>query len=415
MATINGGDGNDNLPGTEFDDYIFGGLGNDTLSGLAGNDTLSGSNDNDLLNGGAGDDVMEGGPGSDQINGGSGFDLMWMYYAGAAVTADLIAGTVTGGETTGDTFTSIEALTGAYDFANLLYGSAAANQLIGGIQGDHLEGRGGNDTIYGWRGADTMLGGAGNDTLLDNRPDLANGTEGDTLDGGSGADSMAGGMGDDLYFVDNAGDTVTEGFGEGNDTVKSTVDHVLAANVETLLLWGGGSPGATGNSGDNTIVGNNGANQLDGAGGADMVKGRSGNDTVIGGEGNDTLQGNDGADVLRGGLGRDSLTGGAGPDVFDFDDIAESPNSSQRDRIRDFIDGDDVIDVSSIDAVAGGADDAFAFILDAKFSGAGAELRAVATAGGNTMVSADIDGDKVADFSVLLIGSFVLDAGDFVA
>ena len=60
------------------------------------------------------------------------------------------------------------------------------------------------------------------------------------LDGGAGADTMSGGTGNDIYFVDNAGDAVTENANEGTDTVyldRST--YTLGANVENLILQGG--------------------------------------------------------------------------------------------------------------------------------------------------------------------------------
>ncbi len=74
-----GGDGNDTLIGTEFQDSINGGGGNDFLSGLNGNDSLSGFMGNDYLSGGNGDDMLFGdgvGYGNDTLLGGSGNDLL---------------------------------------------------------------------------------------------------------------------------------------------------------------------------------------------------------------------------------------------------------------------------------------------------------------------------------------------------
>ena len=52
--------------------------------------------------------------------------------------------------------------------------------------------------------------------------------------------SACGGKGDDTYVVDGL-DTVVELLGEGTDTVQSTVDHALGANVENLVLVGYGA------------------------------------------------------------------------------------------------------------------------------------------------------------------------------
>jgi Ca2+-binding RTX toxin-like protein len=62
----------------------------------------------------------------------------------------------------------------------------------------------------------------------------------DTLNGLVGADTMAGGDGSDLYFVDQAGDVVTElATRASTDRVVSTVSTTLAANAEILELVGG--------------------------------------------------------------------------------------------------------------------------------------------------------------------------------
>ena len=415
MATWNGTSGDDVYSGTEFDDYINGLLGNDTLYGLGGNDTMVGGWGNDALYGGDDDDVMEGGAGTDHMDGGAGLDTMWMYYAGASVTADLAAGTVTGGETTGDTYTAIENLTGAYDFANMLYVDANANVLIGGIESDELSGREGSDTLYGWRGADTLLGGDGDDYLYDDRQDLSRGSEGDSLDGGVGADVMAGGLGDDIYYVDNPLDLVSERDAEGFDIVHSTASSwVMGGNVEKIILDKARDIDATGNSIANVMVGNRGSNELLGLEGNDSLRGGGDNDMLDGGLGNDVLLGGGGDDILIGGFGADRLTGDLGNDLFTYNAVSDSAAGGLRDLIRDFLQGADRFDVSAIDAVAGGDDDAFTYIGRKRFTGEAGELRAVDYDVGRTVISGDVDGDGVADFQAVVLGSHTLTVDDFI-
>jgi Ca2+-binding RTX toxin-like protein len=159
-------------------------------------------------------------------------------------------------------------------------GGSGIDNFTGTAGADHLVGNGGNDNLYGGGGSDWLEGGDGNDTL----------------DGGAGADTMTGGAGSDIYFVDNAGDVVTEAANAGTDLVNSSIGYVLGANVENLTLTGTDAINGTGNSLSNTITGNDANNTL---------LGLDGNDTLYGGGGDDKLDGGAGADVMKGGLGDD--------------------------------------------------------------------------------------------------------------
>jgi Ca2+-binding RTX toxin-like protein len=163
-------------------------------------------------------------------------------------------------------------------------------QWIVGTRGDDSLSAPDQDTvIYGYAGNDTLLGGAGHDTLL-------------------------GGRGDDLLRGDG-GHLVTE---------DPATQH----------------------------------------GGNDLLRGGPGNDTLWGEGGNDTLHGGAGDDVLIGGFGRDVMAGGEGADRFVFGTVVDYGSQTPgfyeaasvdtglgpwaRDVILDFTQGEDVIDLSTI-------------------------------------------------------------------
>jgi len=149
---------------------------------------------------------------------------------------------------------------------------------------------------------------------------------------------------------------------------------------------------------------------LDGGAGDDFLQGLGGNDSLLGQAGNDRLDGGDGADVLTGGAGRDILVGGAGADRFDLDIAADSAVGSG-DQILDFLAGVDKIDLSTLDAKTGTKkNDAFQFIGESAFSGAAGQLRfekvdLPGTADDHIKILGDVNGDKVADFEIILLGN----------
>ena len=62
--------------GTKANDVLDGGPGDDTLPGWFGNDQIAGGPGNDDVRSQEGDDVADGGPGNDFINGGEGNDVL---------------------------------------------------------------------------------------------------------------------------------------------------------------------------------------------------------------------------------------------------------------------------------------------------------------------------------------------------
>lgn len=183
----------------------------------------------------------------------------------------------------------------------VINGTASNDELFGSGGDDILFGLGGDDWLSTGSGKDTLIGGDGNDTLR-------SGYGNDSLSGGTGADNLDGGDGNDTYIVENILDVAAEpyrGTLGGIDTVRSSVNYTLSANLENLLLEGVAAINGTGNALANNIYGNSAANVLTGEGGNDLLRGGGGNDTITGGSGNDFISSDAGNDILTGGTGFD--------------------------------------------------------------------------------------------------------------
>lgn len=387
--TIRGGAGSDSIDAGSGNDLAYGQDGDDFLSGGADNDRLYGGNGNDSLDGGGGDDRLYGDAGADSMVGNFGNDIYYVDNVGDTTTefsasdgVDLVYSTVT---FTLSQFVDNMTLTGSANIDGT--GNADANRITGNSGANELSGLGGDDILNGGTGGDNMHGGGGNDT----------------------------------YYVESAGDHVDETGGSGIDKVISSKSFSLVASsylfgdVENLTLTGSANLNGAGNALANSLMGNNGNNMLNGNDGADILRGGSGDDTLAGGNGNDSLNGMNGNDSLNGGTGADSQTGGLGADTFLYQTIGQSTVASTgRDTIVDFnhAQGDN-INLSAIDAnttLAG--NQAFVFISTAAFSGTAGELRAQIS-GANTILQGDVNGNGVADFSILVKGVTSLQGSDF--
>jgi serralysin len=157
-----------------------------------------------------------------------------------------------------------------------------------------------------------------------------------------------------------------------------------------------------GTSARDNISGLAGDDLIDGAGGDDEISGDGGHDTIYGGAGNDRIVGGSGNDIIYGGSGRDTLWGCSGADVFAYASVTDSLVSA-KDSIKDF-DFADTINLSAIDAVTGGGDDAFTFIGAANFTGAAGQLHYVVTGLSSVRIEGDVNGDSVADFAIDVVG-----------
>lgn len=210
-------------------------------------ENLLGGNAGDRLFGNAGSNLIDGGPGDDTMSGGNGDDTYLVAQRGDRVIEDNADPDIGGHDLVRSSLPSYT-LPDHVEDLELAAGAVAA---IGNDQANLLRGNGGPvNYLQGGPGTDTLIGGDGNDT----------------------------------YYVDQAGDVVSETNPDrstgGRDTVVSTLRAwSLGAFVEDLIL-GEGATTAIGNNLGNYLLGNSDpVNYLDG---------RAGADTMVGGDGNDT-------------------------------------------------------------------------------------------------------------------------------
>ncbi len=391
--TINTGAGDDTVnaksrPAGGGFDVVDGGIGTDTLVVNATSETqavqlftggsptfsiFSGSNnfrvdaynfEHVMITGGGGDDAFNTGAGGVTVDGRGGIDHWLADYSTMTANITFTLGTTTSIASVG--LTSIQRI----ERLTIITGS-------------------GKDTITGGGQADSINTGAGNDTI--NATSRPTGGGFDVVDGGTGVDSL---------IVDTSAETAdvqlfaggSPSFGLFSDSGNFRVD---AYNMEKIIFTGG--------SGNDTAGGLAQADTLDMG---------IGNDQASGGGGADTIAGGGGVDRLQGGRGADTLGGGGGADTFIYASVAESSvKPNEIDTITDFQSGTDKLDLAAIDANVLFADgnQAFTFIGGGAFGNNRGELRSVAG-----LVEADVNGDGIADFRILLGNGAAATAGDFL-
>jgi len=258
--------------------------------------------------------------------------------------------------------------------------------LLGGAQADTVTSTGTIEgTIDLGSGDDTFTGGKGEDVVLDN----------------AGFNKIKLGAGDDTFEINGQGTYALDG-GTGFDTLDLSAfpggTYHVNLGASTAIL---GAATIAANHGDSGFVGSGGAIK-----GFEGVLGSDGADFIAGGTGVDVLSGGKGPDTLAGGGGGDLLIGGAGGDTFVYFSAKDSAvTKTGMDRIFDFADGVDVIDLHLIDTDSKAADDQGFFFIgtNVAFGKNSGELRAVSV-GLDMVIQGDVNGDGKADFAILLVG-----------
>ena len=284
-------------------------------------------------------DTLISNTGIDTLVGGKGADLFILNNAADVVSVGSSHGV--------DTIQSAFNDTLAANVASLVLTGSAHLTGTGNSMADTLRANGAGDTLIAGTGVATMIGGAGNDLfVVDSASDsvqsaagagvdtisssatfalpanvntlvmtgagsikgsantgndlltasastgkvtLVGGSGADTLVSGTGVDSLVGGTGSTLFIVSNASDVVSVASTTGADTIQSSVNDTLAANVSTLVLTGSGSVTGTGNAMADILYAN---------AGADTLSAGTGVATLVGGTGNDVFVVNNTGDIV---------------------------------------------------------------------------------------------------------------------
>lgn len=380
------------------------GSGNDTLDGGAGTDLLLGGGGNDLLQGGLDQDFLLGGSGNNQLDGGTGnspggidLELDFAVYALApgGVTIDLHAGSGSNGYGGSDTISNVEGVIGSLD-DDVIKGDTSDLTVLVGLSGDDMLTAADKEAQTGLQlpNFNILVGGDGDDALM----------------GGDGALNILTGDGFSIADVVSAAGSIP------------LIGGLVGGFIDDAL--GGALPPELG----------------------DLLNVGSGNDTLHGGDGLDLMLGGSGDDTIAGKGGADILTGGSGNDVFRYTstgDGGSTPNLNPStgfnlpfvgfvntsagtltasltlanvDRITDFSQGEDTIDLSEL--VSGLSFQGEFFTNAGSVTGnisnrLGEGNVGYTQLGGNTLLGANLTGTND-DFLIALEGTYDLSAADLV-
>lgn len=355
IENANGGSGNDTITGNSAANILMGNAGSDRLYGGNGNDTLYGGDGDDHLIGGDGTDILNGGNGNDYYyidNSYSGLSDKIIDASGIDTIQLEVSGSGSYTMVSNIENLNLSATTDVDSFQ--IFGNTLNNIIHGDRNSNYLYGNDGNDIIYGENGNDHLYGGNGNDKLI-------------------------GGIGNDVIMCDSGSDSIDGGSGTDTLSYASSTAGVNVNLAKTTAQTGGYA------SGDTLISIEN----------------------IIGSSYNDTLLGSAIANAIYGGSGKDIMTGAGGADLFQYSLITDSGKvSGARDIITDFVNGIDKIDLS---AFAG----TFVFKGTGAFTHTAHEID-YAQISGNTIISADADGNGVLDFQIELSGLHNMTASDFL-
>lgn len=408
LVTVTGGNFSAKILDTDdiWDFFSSLSAGNDTFIGNdLGTDmnSLGWNKGNDTIIAGDGGSFMGGSEGKDTYRGTKdGWDTlsydnaMWQDDEKRGVSVNAAKGTAIDSWGDKDTFSNIEEFRGA-------------------LLNDTFKGSKGDDTFMGFKGEDTFDGGKGWDEVRyddDQRFDggdngivvnLANGTIKDgfgDIDKVKNIEGVHGTQFDDTFV----GSSKDDFFG-GLDGVDS-FDGGDGFDEVNFHWWE--NPGPTGINVDMTLA----TGQVidDGFGNTETlvsiegIGGTMENDTIRLGAENSNAYGNDGDDTLIAGTGVQQFYGNAGADTFVFESLATVGLKPERDYIDDFSSADgDKIDLSGIAGLV--------FKGAGAFGGATGELRVI-DVDGFVALSADMDGDKVADFQIIFGNTPTIGVGD---
>jgi hypothetical protein len=293
---FSGGAGSDTVDYSASTAAVIVNLSSTTIGGVAGNSGSGGTGSYAVgdtyssienVTGSTFSDLFYAASGvSNAFNGGGGAGIDTVSYAASTtfVIADLSGGTI-GGDATGDTYVGITNLTGGSGDDTLTGLTAGGSTLDGGV---------GNDTLNGSGGSNILLGGAGNDIMT------VTGTGGNnTLTGGAGTDTMTASGNGNLFNGGTGGDTMSGAAGSTNNTAVYTNS---GAGVTVDLVTGLGS----GVGGDTTV--------------SDAIGDHLSNiQNVLGTTFADTFVGNGSTNIF---------TGGGGIDTVSYFESASSVNAS---------------------------------------------------------------------------------------